>query len=219
MTPPPQQPGSGGWGRQPEADPARQQPGRYGDQYPRWGVSRDPGPAPPAQQPGQRPDRSTPPPPPDWNGAGDDRSAPEPEPHGLGDIERTPRRPRRPWVVGLIAVLALAGAGAGSHFLFLDGPGSARPTARTVVDKFNAGDLDALGDRVCRKNRSAVERHFTMLQAGELDLRLGEVNRTGDTATAEITGTFSLGGTSQRVDQTLGLTVENGQWKVCDLDA
>ena len=219
MTSPPQQPGSGGWGRQPEADPARQQPDRHGDQYPRWGVSQDPGPAPPAQQPGQRSDRSLPPPPPDWDGTGDDRSAPGPESHELGDIERTPRRSRRPWALGLIAGLVLAGAGAGSYFLLLGGPGSARPTARTVVDEFNAGDLDALGDLICRKNRSAVERHFPTLQAGELDLRLGEVNRTGNTATAEIAGTFSFRGKSQQVDQTLGLTAESGRWKLCDLDA
>lgn len=136
-------------------------------------------------------------------------------PFGFDDVEPSPRRSGLPWLLG--ALVVLVGAGVGAYFLFFSGPGPARPTVQRVVDKVNAGEFGTLGGDLCAANRSELQRQLDMLEAGEFDLRLGEVTSSGDTARAELAGTYSIRGVSQQVDQTLGLTLEDGRWKVCDL--
>ncbi|WP_406689696.1 hypothetical protein REH65_27375 [Saccharopolyspora sp. ID03-671] len=233
MTYPPQQPGQGGWGEQPAGNgfpqqpagpqqPApQQQPNWYGNQHTGWGPEQPaqgqpaqmhPGqPMPMPQQPGQ-------PLPPQWgseNGPGSWLR----EPGGFGDVEPpAEQKSRLPLILSIVAaVVVLVGAGIGVHFWLGSGPGEPRPVAQEVVAKVNAGDFGTVGALFCETNKAQLETAMSQLSQWKFDVRLGEVTTNGDKASAKLTGTYEADGASQPVDQTMGLVVENGEWKICDL--
>ncbi|RRO18070.1 hypothetical protein EIL87_07360 [Saccharopolyspora rhizosphaerae] len=220
MTYPPQQPGQGGWGQQPAGNghtsPQQQQPNWYGNQHTGWGQQgREQGrpgqPQPGQPQPGQ-------PLPPQWGSEHGPGSWLR-EPEGFGDVEPpAPQKSKLPLVVGVVAaVLVLVGAGVGVYTWVGSGPGEPRPVAQEVVAKVNAGDFGTVGELFCEANRTQLDAAMAQLSQWKFDVDLGDVTRTGDKASAELSGTYEAGGASQPVDQTMGLVVEKGEWKVCDL--
>ena len=64
---------------------------------------------------------------------------------------------------------------------------------------------------------------ITWQQQLQFNLQLGEVTENGDTATAKVSGTFSVTvdmfGVSEshteNIDESFRLVVEDGEWKVC----
>lgn len=234
MTHPPQEPGPTGRGDRALGGPQdQQQPQWYGNKHaslplPNGGqpipapppAAGTPGPVaqqphPQGSQPPQAPADWQPPPPPDWSGAGGAARHHQHEQLSVDDLAPTRRRSRWPWVLGGIVLLA-AGVVAG-YLLWFTGPGSPRPVARRVVAEVNAGNLGGLSPHLCAAKRATLTRALAQLERAEFDIDLGRVSTRGETATAELEGTYSLGGASKPVDQTIGLIVENGQWKVCDL--
>ncbi|SFS70000.1 hypothetical protein [Saccharopolyspora flava] len=230
MTYPPQQPGQGGWGQQPPGNgfpqqtphqPAgqqapQQQPNWYGNQHTGWTpgqpVQGQPVQGQPMpQQPGQ-------PLPPQWgseNGPGSWLR----EPGGFGDVEPpAEQKSRLPLVLTIVAaVVVLVGAGVGVFFWLGSGPGEPRPVAQEVVAKVNAGDFGTVGALFCEANKTQLETAMGQLSQWKFDVELGEVTRNGDKASAKLTGTYDADGASHPVDQTMGLVVEHGEWKICDL--
>ncbi|WP_243788810.1 hypothetical protein [Saccharopolyspora gloriosae] len=239
MTYPPQQPGPGGWDRSPAGNPAdgaptpggpppQQQPNFYGNQHAGWpqgpitGVPAQPGqqPFPPAagQDPfGGRQFGQQVPPPPNWGGEfGAGAWIQEP---GEFDDDEPERRSPLVWILGGVGVLVLAGAVVGGIFLFGGGdPGAARPVAQGLVDKVNAGDFGSLGPQLCAANRGELDTQFQQLASGEFQVQLGQITEQGEQARAKLHGTYTLGGATMPVDQTILLTVEDDEWKVCKLD-
>lgn len=201
MTYPPQQPGPGGWGQQPagngfpqqvppETQLPQQQPAWYGNQHAAFG---QPQPAPVAPQ---------------WGGW---------EP-GFGDVEPPKPKSRKPWLIGGVVVVVLAALiGGGAYAFFGTGPGEARPVAQQVVDRVNAHDFAGLGPYLCQSNRGQLDSQLKLLEAGTFSVRLGKVTEHGERASAVLSGSYQMGGATHPVDQTMGLTVEDGDWKVCQL--
>lgn len=138
-------------------------------------------------------------------------------PDALPEVDPPPRRSRRSWVYALLATIPVAALLAGYFLLFATDRGDPRETATRVVDKINSGRFDALDGELCDSNAPRLRRQLDQLSTGRFELSLGEVVADGDTATAEVRGTYTVAGTSQRVDQPLGLRLEHGKWKVCDL--
>lgn len=224
MTYPPQQPGPGGWGQQPpggvpgsdpQAGPQQQQPAWYGNQHTGWPQGQPaqspPGLPGPQQQPQQQP-----PPPPDWGGVQFGQSSWNLEANAFGDIELPKKKSKLPWILGLVGVLVLAGGGATALFFLLgNGPGDPEPVAEDVLGKVNQGDFASVKGQLCGANESELRQQLDQLSSGEFDLTLGQVTEDGDKATAQYSGTYSLNGASDRIDQKMELVVENGEWKVC----
>lgn len=210
MTYPPQQPGPGGWGQQPgngfpppgPQQTPQQQPNWYGNQHTGWD-----------QQPGQ------PAPMAPWGGDLGPGNWVQ-EPGGFGDVQPpAPKKSKLPWILGGIgALVVLAGVGAGLFLWLGGGPGEARPVAQAVVDKVNAHDFAGLDEHLCQSNRAGLEEQLAILEPGTFDVRLGAVTESGEQATAELLGTFDMGGATHPVDQTMGLVVEDGAWKICQLE-
>ncbi|GAA0514447.1 hypothetical protein GCM10011581_36350 [Saccharopolyspora subtropica] len=215
MTYPPQQPGPGGWGQQPTGNgfPAagpsetpQQQPAWYGNQHTGW-------PQPGQEQPQQAPA------PPQWGSEFGPGSWLQ-EPNGFAEVEPPqPKKSKLPLILGLVAaVVVLAGAGVGLFFWLNSGPGEARPVAQQVVNKVNAGDFAGVSSLFCQANRAELNEALDQLKEWKFNVKLGEVTERGDTATAKLSGTYQADGKTHPVDQTMALTVENGEWKVCQLD-
>ncbi|GAB3293086.1 Rv0361 family membrane protein [Parasphingorhabdus pacifica] len=248
MTYPPQQPDPGGWDQQAAGNPGteqgpagapQQQPAWYGNQHTGWGQQQPPGPPgrfqpgqppPPGQphpgqppfapQPGQQaPEAAQFPPPPDWGGGEFGQNSWVQEPGGFAAVE-PPRekKSRLPWVLGIIGVLVLIGGIGGGVYFFSGGPGEARTVAQNLVDKVNANDFDGLGAHLCQSNRDDLEGELEMLEPGEFELRLGRVSEDGEKASAQLLGSYEMDGVTRQVDQMMGLEVEAGSWKICDLD-
>ncbi|TDD07217.1 hypothetical protein E1181_10335 [Saccharopolyspora terrae] len=230
MTYPPQQPGQGGWGQQPTGNgfppqppgAPQQQPNWYGNQHTGWGQQGpeqgQPGQMHPGQPQPAQPPQVGQPMPPQWGSEFGPGSWLK-EPGGFGDVEPpAPQKSKLPVVLGIVAaVLVLAGAGVGVYFWLGSGPGEPRPVAQEVVAKVNAGDFGTVGELFCESNKTQLDTAIGQLKQWKFDVRLGEVTRNGDKASADLTGTYEADGASQPVDQTMGLVVENGEWKVCDL--
>ncbi|MEV5536131.1 hypothetical protein AB0L13_04680 [Saccharopolyspora shandongensis] len=215
MTYPPQQPGQGGWGQQPAGngfpqqgppEAPQQQPAFYGNQHTGWGQQ---GPDQPQQAPMA----------PQWGSEFGPGSWIQ-EPNGFADIEPAQRKKSKlPLILGLVgALVVLAGAGVGVFFWLNSGPGEARPVAQQVVQKVNAGDFNSVSSLFCDSNKVELNKAMSQLRQWKFNVRLGEVTERGDQATAKLTGTYEADGSSTPVDQTMGLVVEDGTWKVCQLD-
>jgi hypothetical protein len=217
MTYPPQQPGPGGWDQQPGNTPLppeatqqpnapQQQPGWYGNQATGW-----------PQQPMQG---EQPPPPPDWGGAEFGHATWTHEPGGFADVE-PPKKSKTPLIIGLVvaAVVVLGGGGAGAYFLLNQGPGDPAKFAQDVVNKVNAHDFGSINNELCQANIGKLRSQLNQLQPSTFNLRVGKVSTqsSGTQASAELTGTYSLHGATQPVDQQMVLVVENGDWKICQL--
>lgn len=218
MTYPPQQPGPGGWDQQqgnaplpPDAaqQPPQQQPAWYGNQATGW----------PQEQPMQGEQQPLPPPP-DWGGAEFGHATWTHEPGGFADVE-PPKRSKTPLIIGLVvaAVVVLGGGGAGAFFLLNQGPGDPAKFAQDVVSKVNAHDFTSINTELCQANLPKLRSQLSQLQPGRFDLRLGKVATLGNgaQASAELTGTYELNGSTQPVDQQMVLVVESGSWKICQL--
>ncbi|MCI2418463.1 hypothetical protein MOQ72_13575 [Saccharopolyspora sp. K220] len=216
MTYPPQQPGPGGWGQQPTGngfpsqqgpqDTPQQQPAWYGNQHTGWGQ-------PGQEQPQQAPMA------PQWGSEFGPGSWIQ-EPNGFADVEPpVKKKSKLPLILGLVgALVVLAGIGVGVYFWLGSGPGEARPVAQQVVDNVNAHDFNSVRGLFCQANRAELQSQLQQLESGRFNIRLGQVTERGEQATAQLLGTYEMGGASQPVDQTMALTVENGEWKVCQLD-
>ncbi|NYH77087.1 hypothetical protein FHR84_000401 [Actinopolyspora biskrensis] len=138
-------------------------------------------------------------------------------PDALPEVDPPPRKSRRSWMYALLAAVPVAALLAGYFLLFATDRGAPRETATRVVDKINSGRFAALDGELCDSNAPELRRQLDQLSTGRFELSLGEVDADGDTATARVRGTYTVAGASQRVDQPLGLRLENGKWKVCDL--
>ncbi|WP_438388680.1 Rv0361 family membrane protein [Actinopolyspora saharensis] len=138
-------------------------------------------------------------------------------PGALPELDPPPRRSRRPWMYALLATISVAALLSGYFLFFATDHEAPRETATRVVDKINSGRFAALDGELCDSNAPKLRRQLDQLSTGRFELSLGEVDTEGDTATARVRGTYIVAGTSQRVDQPLGLRLENGKWKVCDL--
>lgn len=235
MTYPPQQPGPGGWEQQPAGNPPggapdpgpagtpQQQPTWYGNQHTGWGMQPiqgqpQPGQQPFPPQPGQQ-DTGSPqfPPPPDWGGGEFGQSTWMQDSDGFA--ADTPRKKSRlPWIFGGVGVLVVAGGIGAGMYLYSGGPGAAKPVAEEVVGKVNSHDFAGLGPLLCQSHRAELEGQLDQLSPGRFDLRLVRVTENGEQARAQLTGTYVMDGANQPVEQTMGLAVEDGAWKVCDLD-
>ncbi|CAM01550.1 hypothetical protein A8924_2640 [Saccharopolyspora erythraea NRRL 2338] len=224
MTYPPQQPGPGGWGQQPAGggipaqgpqQPPQQQPAWYGNQHTGWGQ-----PGQQAQPTQQVPafGQQTPPQAPDWGGEFGPGSWIQ-EPGGFADVEPPRRKSKLPWILGGAGAVVVAGGVAAGLFYFMGGgPGEARPAAQAVVDKVNAHDFAWLADNLCQANHQQLKSALNQLEPWQFDIRLGQVTEQGDQATAKISGTYVEDGVAHPVEQTMGLSVEDGQWKLCKLE-
>ena len=165
MTYPPQQPGPGGWGQQPGGNPnvppgtPQQQPTWYGNQH----AQQQPGIGQQPMQPGQ-PMAPQVPPSPNWgNEFRQDNWLSGPG--GFSDVDVRERKSKAPLILGIVAGLVLlAGGGFGAMFLF-SGPGEAQPAAQAVLDKVNAGNLDALGSDLCASKRAELQSQLSRAQA------------------------------------------------------
>lgn len=214
MTYPPQPPGQSGWGQQqPHNAPAQpvqaqQQPAWYGNQH--TGLSQGQHPGAP-QQPGHGQQQ---PAPPDWGGG-----QPAPwvlDPNGFEMVVPQQKKSKLPWVLGgLGAVLLLGGGGVGLFLWLSSGPGDPKTVAHDVIDNVNAGEFSQVKSHLCEANESELESQLNILKNGEFQLRVGQVSQNGDKATVQLTGTYSMGGTSDSVDQSMVLADEGGSWKVC----
>ncbi|PKW18911.1 hypothetical protein [Saccharopolyspora spinosa] len=214
MTYPPQQPGPGGWGQQPTGNgfpqqgpsgTPQQQPAWYGNQHTGWGQQQE--------QPQQAPM------PPQWGSEFGPGSWLQ-EPNGFADVE-PPRQKKSklPLILGLVgALVVVAGIGVGVFFWLGSGPGEARPVAQEVVNKVNAGDFAGVSGLFCQSNKAQLDKDMGQLKQWKFNIKLGNVTERGDQATAKLTGTYEADGSSTPVDQTMGLIVEDGTWKVCQLD-
>lgn len=217
-----------GWQQQPPGQPGRFLPG------PGTPGQGRPGAAQPGQfsagrpQPGQQPfppqseqqAAAAPefPPPPTWNGGEFGQRTWTQEPDGFAAVEPPAKRPAPTWLYGLLAVLVLAGGIGGGAYFFSGGPGDARAVAQDVVDKVNSSDFAGLGTHLCQRNREQLESELQLLEPGDFRVRLGVVSEHGEQASAQLTGSYEMDGSTQQIDQTMGLTVEDGSWQVCDLD-
>jgi hypothetical protein len=231
MTYPPQQPGSGGWDQQqPTGNVApgtpQQQPGWQSNEQITWdqqpqqaGAPQLPPHAFPQFQPQAFPQHHAPQPPPTPHWAGEfGQGSWIQEPNGFGEvIAPAPKKSRMPWVLGAVGVLVLAGGAAAGLFFFLGGPGDPTPVAQDLISKVNANDFNAVRSQLCQANRPELETALNQLEGGRFDIQVGKVTENGQKAAVQLTGTYSLGETPQPVNQTMGLTVENGQWKLCEL--
>ncbi|MBB5152625.1 Rv0361 family membrane protein [Saccharopolyspora phatthalungensis] len=221
MTYPPQQPGPGGWGQHPQqpmnstgsgfqqqgpSGTPQQQPAWYGNQHTGWGQ-------PGQEQPQQAPMA------PQWGSEFGPGSWIQ-EPDGFADIEPAQQKKSKlPLILGLVgALVVLAGLGAGLFFWLNSGPGAARPVAEEVVTKVNDGDFDGVSGLFCQSNKAKLDKALDQLKHWKFNVRLGAVTERGDQATAKLTGTYEANGSSTPIDQTMGLVVENGSWKVCRLN-
>ncbi|WP_190823115.1 Rv0361 family membrane protein [Saccharopolyspora pogona] len=215
MTYPPQQPQPGGWGQQPmgngfpqQGPPGtpQQQPAWYGNQHTGWGQQGQ-------EQPQQAPMS------PQWGSEFGPGSWLQ-EPGGFADVE-PPRQKKSklPLILGLVGTLiVVAGIGVGVFFWLGSGPGEARPVAQEVVNKVNAGDFAGVSSLFCQSNKAQLDNDMGQLKQWKFNIKLGNVTERGDQATAKLTGTYETDGSSTTVDQTMGLIVEDGTWKVCQLD-
>jgi hypothetical protein len=221
MTYPPQQPGPGGWEQQPAGNGFpppmsqgnQQQPNWYGNQH--AGMPQQ-GPEQPVQGqpfPGQPPQAGPPAQPPQWGNW-------IPEANGFADVQPEKPKSKTPLMLGLVGALLVLALGGGGLFWWLSSndPGAARPVAQEVVAKVNAGDFNGVGQLFCEANRGQLDRALEQLEQYKFDVRLGKVTEQGDRASAHLSGSYLAAGSEQPVDQTMGLTVENGEWKVCALD-
>ncbi|MER7011355.1 hypothetical protein ABT324_07995 [Saccharopolyspora sp. NPDC000359] len=216
MTYPPQQPGPGGWGQQqptgngfPPPGPSetpQQQPAFYGNQHTGWGQQ---GPEQPQQAPM----------PPQWGSEFGPGSWLQ-EPNGFADVEPPQQKKSKlPLILGLVgAFVVLAGAGVGVYFWLNSGPGEAKPVAQQLVDKVNAHDFTSVRGLLCESNKAELNEAIDQLEPWKFNVELGQVTERDDSATAKLTGTYVADGKSHPVDQTMVLEVEDGTWKVCQLD-
>lgn len=225
MTYPPQQPGPGGWGQQPGGNPnvppgpPQQQPAWYGNQH----AQQQPGFVP---QPGQPQQPAAPMQPqfpagPNWGGDFGDEHWNLQEPGGFGevDVRERPKSKGPAIIIGGLVVLLLAGAGAGAWF-FLGGgggPGDPAPVAQGVVSKVNSGDLDSLSADFCSSRKTELQSSLSQLKGAKFTVRLGQVTTSGNTASAVLTGTYTMNGASQPANTKLGFQAENNQWKLCQI--
>lgn len=213
MTYPPQQPGPGGWGQQPMGNgfphqgpsgTPQQQPAWYGNQHTGWDRQQE--------QPQQAPMS------PQWGS--EFGPAWLQEPNGFADVEPPQQKKSKlPLILGLVgALVVVAAIGVGVFFWLGSGPGGARPVAQEVVNKVNAGDFAGVSSLFCKSNKAELDKDMDQLKQWKFNIKLGNVTERGDQATAELTGTYEADGSSTPVDQTMGLIVEDGTWKVCQLD-
>ncbi len=212
MTNPPPPPERGGWEHDPAtgvpAQAPQQQPAWWGNQASGLGVHARTG-TPPEAGP-QFPVT------PEWSGAtGQDGPDQVPEEY-LRQRSAPSRRTRRVLVVAVV-LLVLGGLGAGAWYVLNRGPGDPHETARTVVRHLNADEAAAVEPFLCTAERPALQGQLRELARGRFDLRLAEAGGDGRSATARVTGTFELDGTSYPVDQTIGLVAEEGNWRLCRL--
>ncbi|MGW1676165.1 Rv0361 family membrane protein [Saccharopolyspora sp. NPDC002376] len=215
MTYPPQQPGQGGWGQQQPAgngfpppgpsEAPQQQPAFYGNQHTSWGQ--------------QGPDQQQAPMPPQWGSEFGPGSWLQ-EPNGFAAVEPPQKKKSKlPLILGLVGVLVvLAGAGVGAYFWLASGPGEAKPVAQELVTKVNAHDFKSVRGLVCESNKAKLNKDLDQLEQWKFKVELGQVTERGDSATAKLTGTFTADGKAHPVDQTMSLVVEDGEWKICQLD-
>lgn len=207
MSNPPPPPERGGWDHDPAtgvpAAPPQQQPAWYGNHASGLGADRPSAPGP------QFPVT------PEWSGV-NGRDGPDQVPE---DYLREPSPPRRTGLVLVVVVVlfVLGGLGAGAWYALNTGPGDPRETARTVVGHLNAAEPAAIEPVLCTTERQALQGQLRELARGRFDLRLAETDGDGRAATARVTGTFELDGTSYPVDQTIGLVAEDGNWRLCRL--
>jgi hypothetical protein len=208
MTYPPQQPGPGGWDQQPGTNvpsgAPQQQPAWYGNQHTGWEQGQ------PAQQP---------PPPPDWGGAEFGQATWTHEPGGFEDVQ-PPKKSKTGLIVGIVAavVVVLGGGALGAYFLFFSGPGDPGQAATQAVSKVNQHDFAGLQGELCQANSAKLHTEIATLQTYQnYNLHVGKVAATGNQASAEVSGTYTANGALQSTDQQMVLTVEGGQWKVCQL--
>ncbi|MER5393795.1 hypothetical protein [Saccharopolyspora sp. NPDC002686] len=216
MTYPPQQPGQGGWGQQQPAgngfppqgpsETPQQQPAFYGNQHTGWGQ--------------QGPDQQQQAPmPPQWGSEFGPGSWLQ-EPNGFADVEPPQKKKSKlPLILGLVGVLVvLAGGVVGAYFWLASGPGEAKPVAQELVTKVNAHDFKGVRGLVCESNKAKLNQDLDQLEQWKFNVELGQVTERGESATAKLTGTFTAEGKAHPVDQTMTLKVENGEWKICQLD-
>ncbi|SFT37754.1 hypothetical protein SAMN04487904_101612 [Actinopolyspora lacussalsi subsp. righensis] len=226
MTQPPRRSGPGGEARRPENGTGHHRADPWHDPSASWQHST-PGeppvgqPLPPGRRgppPSERHVPGTPPPPPDWGDPAFNRGLPRSESReSFEAAPPTEHRSRRRWVLPALLGALLAGAATGGYFLFFTGPDDPRPAATNLLDRINDGRFESLEPELCSANRARLLRQLEQLSAGEFDLKLGEISARGESATVRVTGTYSAGSASYRVDQPLGLRWEDGRWRLCDL--
>ena len=219
-----------GWGQQPPGQPGQFQPPQFPQERFQSGQGQweqaqpgqfhagqpHPGQQPFPPQPGQQGPGA--PPPPDWGGGEFGQHNWTREPDGFAAVEPPEKKSKLPWLLGIVAVLVLVGGIGGGVYFFFGGPGEARTVAQDVVGKVNSSDFAGLGTHLCQRNRAELESELQLLEPGEFDVELGGVSESGEQASAQLTGSYEMDGFTQQIDQTMGLVIEDGSWKVCDLD-
>ncbi|QGK69788.1 hypothetical protein GIY23_09885 [Allosaccharopolyspora coralli] len=210
MTDPPSRPEREGGDRPVTGAPAKapqQQPAWYGNQA--SGLDDNERSAPPESGP-QFPVA------PGWSGV-TGRNGPDQAPE---DYLREPpgpvRRTGRVLAVGVL-LLVLGALGAGVWYALNRGPGDPQPVARTVAHHLNADETASVESLLCTAERPTLQGQLRELARGRFDLRVAGTEGDGRVATARVSGTFELDGTSYPVDQTIGFVAENGSWKLCRL--
>lgn len=223
-SPPPPHPGGSGQQGNSAATPAPSEPAQPPQQTPTWYGNQRTGvaqqgqqepvfPQPGAPVPSLNPQQPQFPPSPHRNGAEtpwDQRSFAE-------SVAPDPKKRRWPWFAGGAVVVLAAGAGA-SSFLLPGAPGDPTPVAQDVVAKVNASDFEGVKERLCAAKRPELSSQLDQLKPGTAQVRMTGVATRGDSATADLAGSFTLHGARLPVQQSIQLVVEDGEWKVCSLD-
>jgi hypothetical protein len=170
-----------------------------------------------------------------------------PGPYGPDYGGQPSKKSPLPWIlgggIGLVVIIGLVVV----LLVVLGGnPGDPRATAQEFVDKLNAKQFDQLPPLACESQKQQAEELVDeynpekmadelrtmgmtesqiqrVLDSMQFNLQLGEVTENGDTATAKVSGTFSVTvdmfGVSEshteNIDESFRLVVEDGEWKVC----
>ncbi|GAB3884406.1 hypothetical protein GCM10029964_045380 [Kibdelosporangium lantanae] len=117
-------------------------------------------------------------------------------------------------VIAVVVVLIFAlGGGSG-------GTGSAKATAQTAVDGMNSKDVDALKKVSCDKESVGADNPFTdpskMPPGLTFKANLGDVQETGDKATAKVTMDITYMGVNQSIPLTFSLKKNGSDWCIDD---
>ncbi|MFD1050573.1 D-alanyl-D-alanine carboxypeptidase, partial [Kibdelosporangium lantanae] len=99
-------------------------------------------------------------------------------------------------------------------------PGSAKATAQTAVDGMNSKDVDALKKVSCDKESVGADNPFTdpskMPPGLTFKANLGDVQETGDKATAKVTMDITYMGVNQSIPLTFSLKKNGSDWCIDD---
>lgn len=129
----------------------------------------------------------------------------------------TPRR-RTGLALGLVAVIViaiLAALAVGRHHSNARGAHSPQTAATLFVSAINHGQADGAAAISCDAFNDGARSAARSGADPGISFTLGTVSVNGSSATATLTQSFDVGGTTQQSQHVLTLTETGGLWLVC----